>query len=341
MSAAEGDAGVIRVPTRFSSLDELVAQAAVVVTGDIVTVAATALPAVGERRRFQVLLADGTAALEGLGEVATGKRLRIVELDPSSRPVHERILAARKPLPLPRPSASRAAPPPYKRTLEGPPSPAAAAEVAPPPPPAPPAPEVTAAPAPPEDDEPLPALGWQLPPWLRSRRVQIGLGVTGAILLIGLIAAIAGGDEDAPPTPAQVAGAERIDAGVAAGPPPPDAAPAPTEPEPAEVGVEEAEETPPATRRERAPKKKEKTAKKPEKQTEKKSGSGRMVRLAVKSNPPGASIRVDGRPLDGGSVVVAAGSTVTVTATKRGYRRVTRSVDVGRNTSIVLELEEM
>jgi hypothetical protein len=345
MSAAEGELAVIRVPTRFATLDELVARPAVVVTGDIITVAATALPAVGERRRFQVLLADGTPVLEGLGEVATGKRLRIIELDAASRPVHERILAARKPLPLPRPSGSRAAPPPYKRTLEGPPSPAAAAEVAPPPPaPAEPPPPVTAAPAPvpaPDDDEPLPPLGWQLPPWLRSRRVQIGLGVAGAILLIGLVAALAGDDEP-PATPAPVASAERVDAGLAVGPPPPDAEPAPTEPEPeaapAEVDVEDAEEPPPPTRRKREPKKTAKTEPKTEK---KKSATGRQVRLAVKSNPPGASIRVDGRPLDGGSVMVAAGSTVKVTATKRGYRRLTRSIDVGKNTSIVLKLEEM
>src|SRR6185503_4093585 len=96
------DAATIRVPTKFTSVDQLVAKAAPHVDGEIIS-APTGGCKVGEQRWFQVLLADGTVALEGLGEVVSGSklgtRLKIVDLDAESRIVHTKILAAKPPRP--------------------------------------------------------------------------------------------------------------------------------------------------------------------------------------------------------------------------------------------------
>jgi hypothetical protein len=185
-------------------------------------------------------------------------------------------------------------------------------------------------------------LTMRLPPWLQSRRVRIGLGVTAAIFLIGIIAAFAADD---PPSKAAVAmgGAERdAGAGVAAAPHGPDATPsepAADEEEPeADDETIEPDEEPPPVKKKASPRKR--TTSKPA-PAAKKSSSGRQVRLTVKTEPAGASVRVDGEELRGGEVMVRSGSTVKVTATKKGYKRVTKSVKVTKATPIVIKLKKL
>jgi hypothetical protein len=324
MRADDADPGLIRISTAFTSIDQLIARAAPMVEGDTISVvtATATVPAAGEQRRFQVLLADGTPALDGLGEViAGGSRLRIVELDRASRPVHARILAARS---AARPGGLRTAPPPFR-------SAPAVVETAP-------APEAVPAP------EPVPApvatptsLVWIPPAWLRSRRVQVALATAGVILLIGIVAAIA--DDGDPPRAA--AATPTASAPVAAAPapaePPTPEEPAPSPDDPPAVDTRTPDAPPKQPPHDRPAKR---SSSRPAPAT-KKPGAGRKVRLSVRSNPAGASIRVDGDSVGAAGAMVPAGSTVKVTVTKRGYKRATRSVKVGKATSLVIKLERM
>lgn len=372
--SAEEEAAVIRIVTRFASLDDLVARAGLLVSADTITVATLApLPEVGEQRPFQVVLADGTPAIEGVGEVVTGKRLKIIELDEVSRELHDRILAARKQLPRP---GARTAPPPFRRTLEGPPSPAAAKAIEPepeavaaiwpvvtdplPPPPidtparvaAPvpvPAKDPTPPPArlagpPPSEETLLVAGAWAPPPWLVTRKAKITMGTVAVILLIGIVAAIAGGDGGKPSAPTTIAGAAPIDAGTKAQPPVSDPGPPPdAEPAGVDAGAEadaepapEPEPEPPKKPRKATPKR---TASKPPPAAKKSAGK---IRVAVRSEPKGASVKIDGAAVTGGSAMLTSGSVVTVVATMRGYKRARKTVKVGgKVTSITIKLDKM
>jgi len=160
----------IRITTKCKSVDEFVMRFAMFVDSDSMFLAtASPLPA-GTRRRFLVVLAEGTVMLQGLGEVMaghrrlgerTGMRLRFVEIDAASCAMHGRLIAAKKPRrlgssppagPPPGPAATRALPPPFRRPAPPPPiAPAPPPPIAPAPAPMPvpaAAPVVAIAPAP-------------------------------------------------------------------------------------------------------------------------------------------------------------------------------------------------
>jgi hypothetical protein len=428
MRADAGGAEVIRIATGFTSVDQLVTRAGLLVDAESVFVATATSPPAGERRRFELVLADGKPALAGLGEVIggaarvglqTGVRLRIVELDEASRPVHARIVAA-KPATLKAAGAPRLAPPPFRKPGEAPAEPgsvasvaaaiaasapgaaelqpsavaelaAAVAEPAPTPEPTP-APVVAAtirpAAEPTEliDDDLRPAGMRQLPPWMRSKRVQIAAAVIGGIFLVGIIAAFASDDPPAPrpqstkavasslrgadgerkpstqptttttttttaaPTPDDPTAAAADDEAVADVDAGVEADPEEVVADDGEVTDDTAEPAPPAKKKraERSSRRKrespaKRTARRdpPAKKKQDVKKTSRQVRLSVRSEPSGASIKVNGASISGGIANVEAGSTVKVTATKRGYKRATKSVKVGKGTSVVIKLEKM
>jgi hypothetical protein len=233
-------------------------------------------------------------------------------------------------------------PPPFKKRaampLPEPPAPE-------PPKPEPPAPAAIAEPVPPApvDIAPAPAPAPLRPPAL-DRRLVLAVGALALLAFIGLGFALSGGDEEASPRPvaktvAPEADAE-ADAEVA------DQVEVAAEAELAPVA--EAEPAPPEKARPAKKRKATRTARaepRPAPRAEpqpKRTERPRMVRLSLRSSPPGATFRVNGETLNASNeTMVPSGSTATVTAVLRGYKRVTRQLQVRKGASLVIDLERM
>jgi hypothetical protein len=355
----------IRITTKYTSVDELVARFARFVERDSIFIATTAPLPAGEHRRFLILLADGTVVLDGVGEVMAGDavvdnrqgaRLRFVELEPATRWMHARMLAAKErphrvssppamiALPLaapPLPPPVRAPPPPTRARPSGPTQPppfrkpsvlvgavvhapvAAAVPVA--------EPIVVVAPiaAPPLPDDGVPRVQPRAHR-ARKRRVAWAAGAIAMSALVGVVFAIGTGGDAAP----------RVAATTAAIEPPPAIAEVEPEPEPTPVIAPPVVEAPSAAPepRKAAPVRPRAKGKAPKKRP----AAPRTARLTLKSSPPGATFRVNGKTVTASNqTMVSTPATVTITAVIRGYKRTTRSVQIRKDTSLVIPLERM
>jgi len=100
-----GTAATLRITTKCTSIDEFAIRFSSFVDGDSMFVTGPSPLPAGTRRRFMILLADGTGVFAGLGEVMageatlgdrTGARLRFVELGPRAQEMHAKLLAAKQ-----------------------------------------------------------------------------------------------------------------------------------------------------------------------------------------------------------------------------------------------------